>query len=97
MCFFTISISRKPQLKRLLSEVYGDERTCRVWFKCFRNDDVDVKERMSKIAEKIENFNLQELLDENPRKSANAFRVVESVKCYSKGRLKTLVSHGKAS
>jgi len=43
---------------------------------------------------KFEDVELQELLDENP---AQSFRVVESIKCYSKSRLKTLVCHGKDS
>jgi len=54
---------------RLLSEVYGDEtsseRTCRVWFERFDDFNVKDKERPGQ-PKKFEDFELQELLDENP-------------------------------
>jgi len=51
--------------------VYADqtplERTCRVWFERFRNGDFDVrdKEHLGQ-PKKFEDFELHELLDENP-------------------------------
>jgi len=60
---------------RLLSVVYGDETplsvgsvgTYTIWFERFRNGDFDVrdKERPGQ-SKKLEDFELQELLDENP-------------------------------
>jgi len=58
---------------RLSSEVYGDEtpseRTCKVWFECFRNGDFNMRDKeRPEQPKKFEDFELQELLDENPTK-----------------------------
>jgi len=86
---------------RLLSEVYSDEipseRTCRVWFERFRNGDFNMRDKeCPEQPKKFEDFELQELLDENPAQTL-FFTVVESVKCYSKDCLKMLACHEKDS
>jgi len=82
---------------RLLSEVYGDEtpsETCRVWFECFRNSDFDVRDKEClEQPKKFEDFELQELLDENP---AQTLLELSKVKYYSKGCLR-LAYHRKDS
>jgi len=72
MCFFTISISRKPQLKHIayypkcMVDETPLEKTCRVWFERFRNGDFDVRDKeRSGQPEEFENFELQELLHAN--------------------------------
>jgi len=56
---------------RLLFEMYSDEtpseKTCRVWFERFRNSDFDVRDQeCPRQRKKFEDFELQELLEENP-------------------------------
>jgi len=77
--------------------VYSDEiplkRTCRVWFKRFRNGDFDVRDKeCPEQPKKFEDFELQELLDENP---AQTFLELSKALNITPKALKTLACHGK--
>lgn len=72
----------------MYSDETPSERTCRVWFERFRNDNFDVKDKERWIAEKI--WRCWAARIARWESSSNAFRVVESVKCYYNGCLKTL-------
>lgn len=84
---------------RLLSEVYGDEipseRTCRVWFERFRNNDFDVKDKERPgQPKKFEDVELQKLLDANPAqtlselsKALNVTPMAVSKRLHSMGKI----------
>lgn len=81
--------------------MYGDEtlseRTCRVWFERFRNDNFDLKDKERPgQPKKFEDVELQELLDDDPAQTLLDLLKV-TLKRYFNGRLKTLAYHGKNS
>ena len=69
-----------------LSEMYGDktpsERTCRVWFECFRNGDFDVRNKECPgQSKKFEDVKLQKLL--NPIQTLLELSKALNIKYYS--------------
>lgn len=61
---------------RMLSDTYDEqapsERSCRDWFKRFKNGDFDMKDKPRPgQPRKVEDADLQELLDENPDQTTN--------------------------
>jgi len=83
----------------MLVEAYGDntlsETTCRDWFRRFKDDNFGLSDKKRENRpRKVEDCQLQALLDEDDTQSQNACRAIE---CFSSSHFHATTCYGEGS